>query len=96
MAADPMTLAEFERETSNALAEARINDRLGRPYLLSDQIVREKIRPLILRLLAGERERCVRECSAEMREAKQEDASPLFIMGAKYCRDRIKNLGDPP
>ena len=99
-AAAPLTLTEFEREAGEAPAAARRNDRFGRPSLLSDYIVRHYFRPLILRLLAGERERCaslVRTRADAHTEAMcaGEREAIAACMFADNTAAAIRNMGDP-
>ena len=92
-----MTLAEFERELRAVLksaVEAPIRDAVaqGATTLRLDF---NAINPLILRLLAAERERCKEACNAEIKDAQEAQTSRQHILGAMYCRKRIEGLGDP-
>ena len=67
----PLTLAEFEQILDQRVLYDGGGETVDLPELL---------RPLILRLLAGERERCAEEATA---------------LGDRTTAHAIRNLGDP-
>ena len=88
MASDPMTLAEFETEARELMRDAREHE-----YDIAGTI--NLLRPLVLRLLAGERERCAGACNSEIKDAQGANMPGAHILSAVYCRERIKKLEDP-
>ena len=75
-ATSPLTLAEFEQGARKAACR-------GVASVISEweagKII-EAVRPLVLRLLAGERERCAEEAAA---------------LGDRTTAHAIRNMGDP-
>lgn len=67
----PLTLAEFEQQ----IDRIPLQDADGEVVYLS-----ERIRPLVLRLLAGERKRCVDE---------------VYAFGDHATARELRHLGDP-
>ena len=91
MASDPMTLTEFEREARELVRQSY----LFVPAWGDAERAVDAIRPLILRLLAGERERCAGACNSEIKDAQGANMPGAHILSAVYCRKRIKKLEDP-
>ena len=71
---DPMTMAEFVREATN-LVWNKAHEAFG-----AAGVAFVDLRPLLLRLLAAERERCAREADA---------------LGDRVTADAIRNMEDP-
>ena len=84
MTGAPLTLAEFEREAANNMATTRQYDDVGETFTSSDMLARG-LRPLLLRLLAGERERV----AAEMAEHYEGDFTAGLVV------EDIRAMGDP-
>ena len=80
-----MTLADFEREAAQhavAAFEAALRQGAEAESGHSDEIdIAGIVRPLVLRLLAAERERCAQEADA---------------LGDEVIAHAIRNMGDPP
>ena len=70
----PLTLAEFERE-ANHLVWSKAHESFG-----AGGVAFVDLRPLVLRLMAGERERCAREAAA---------------LGDSTTAHAIRNMGGP-
>ena len=79
VASEPMTLAEFEREAVERVRLAQQPDSTMR-YERAEDIVRYGLRPMILRLIAGERQIC---------------GANLMARGHKEAADIIRKIGDP-
>jgi len=75
VASEPMTLAEFEREAVKRVRLAQQPDSVMN-YERPEDVVGYGLRPLVLRLLAGERERVVAEFSTIADKLKP-DGRPL-------------------
>ena len=91
MASEPMTLAEFEREIDRRLA---LYDGGGESVDLPG-----RLRPLILRLLAGERERCERVVEDSLRPKNQRGDWTQYAHDSNRHADRViadlRSMGDP-
>lgn len=86
---DPLTLPEFEHE-----AHATIRaERWAEPTRPSEQIV-ASLRPLVLRVLAGERERCAAALESDGRMHRQTQ-NDIRATECAWAAHRVRNMGDP-
>ena len=89
MASEPMTLGEFERE-----AVATLDSAVG--WAISRweaQKQMDALRPLLLRLLAGERERCARTLIVLQQVAESEGAT-RSARALHYGIEAVRAMGD--
>jgi len=88
MASEPMTLAEFEREAVKRVRLAQQPDSVMN-YERPEDVVGYGLRPLVLRLLAGERGRCAEALEADAgiyREARNHIRAAECVRAAHRIR----------
>ena len=90
IASDPMTLAEFETEALELTRDAREHE-----YDIAGTI--NLLRPLVLRLLARERARCIDAIRDETRDAVNAGTTPQFVRvpqtAGDIARDTLASIG---
>ena len=92
--AEPMTLAEFEQAAVARVRLAQEPDGAGN-YESAEDIVRYGLRLLLLRLLAGERQRCARAVIGAFPPPAVYESHSSYLLWRRRCAKAIEALGDP-